>query len=235
MDGRLDVQRQHPARIELAAAGRIEFARVQRHGGAEGIGQVQHDLVEALLALLHEGAAIAEQQFQPRIVKGTAVDGRQPFTRHLHHIGIKLGQHHALHVGVLEQLLGRSAIAAANDQRRTRASEGHRGQMDHRLVVEELVPFRGHEAAVDAHGAAEQRRVQDLDVLHGRAALRQQRVCAHVEAEIVGERFQCVAALRSRCWGAHARTTRCRCGSAGLKASFSCLNSASALPELSCE
>ena len=45
------LQRQHAAGVQDAPAGGIELHRVQLHGRAEGVGQVEHDLVEALFAV----------------------------------------------------------------------------------------------------------------------------------------------------------------------------------------
>ena len=117
------MQGQHAARLQGAAAAGIKLGGVELHCRAERIGQIQHDLVEAFLALLDKGTAIAQTDLQTRIVKSTTMDLRQPRACHVDHLAVQLGQHHALHFRVLQQLLDRTAIATADHQGRTRATQ----------------------------------------------------------------------------------------------------------------
>ena len=133
----------------------IEIPCVQGHGRAERVSQIQHDLVELRLAAFNEGASIADVDFQPRIVKRAAVHTRQPFARHVDHVSIQFGQHHALHAGVAQQVVRRASVATTNDQRLAHVAMRNGGQVDHRFMVEKLVLLRCHETAIDAHGSAE--------------------------------------------------------------------------------
>ena len=63
---------------------------------------------------------------------------------------------------MLQQLFGRAAVAAADDERGARLRVADGGRVDEVLVVEELVALGGHEAAVEAEELADQGRIPDF-------------------------------------------------------------------------
>ena len=77
---------------------------------------------------------------------------------------------------MLQQLLGRSAVAAADDQRALGPRMRERGQVHEVLVIEELVVLGRHEVAVEAEQLAERHAVVDLDRLELRMELLEPRV-----------------------------------------------------------
>ena len=160
------------------------------------------------------------------------MDGGQPLARHVDDLGVQFGKYYLRHARVLEQFFCRTPVTTADDQCALWPAMGDGRQMNHRFVIEELVALGSHETAVDTHGATEQRRFDDLDLLHGRASLCQNTLGTQVKTEVGRELFDGERVLQK---GAHARTTRCRCGSAGEKACISSSNKRSALVELSLE
>lgn len=178
---------------------------------------------------MHVVQAIANVQLQPRIIKRAPMHGRQPLARHVDDVAVQLGHDDALHAGVAQQVVGRAAVAAADDECLLRLAVRDGWQMHHGFMVEKFVLLRCHEATVNAHGAAKQRRLHNFNVLHGRAPLGQQFCGAQIKTKVGRELLDGEGVGRL-----HARTTRCRWGCCGAKACITALNRCSALAELSC-
>jgi hypothetical protein len=88
---------------------------------------------------------------------------------------------------VLEELLGRPAVAAADDQRALGLRVRDRREVDEVLVIEELVLLAGHEMAVEAEQPAERLGLVHLDRLVGRAEFLVLPLGPDEEAPLVGE------------------------------------------------
>ena len=165
------VQHQGAARGQHALGAGQRSLGIQRAGGGVGVGQIHQHEVEALAAGIDIGVCIAQLQLHARIVERAAVDAAQVGARGLHHGLVQLGQHNALHAGVLEQLFCRPAIATTEDERVARCSVGDGSRVYQRLVVEKFLALAGHKAAIEAQHAAKARGVQQLHVLVARALL----------------------------------------------------------------
>ena len=105
------------------------------------------------------------------IVERAAMHGAKVLARDVDHGSVDLDERHRLDRRMLEQLLGRSAVAAADDQRALGLRMRKRCQMNEVLVIEELVAFGRHEMAVEAEQLAERHAVVDLDRLIRRTEL----------------------------------------------------------------
>jgi hypothetical protein len=183
------VQRHDASRPDNLPAGRVELLRVEGERGTRCVGQVDDDLVELLGAALDEGLAVADAHLQPRVAERAAVNRLQVLLRRFHHPLVQLGQHHALHGVVLEQLLDRAAVAAPDHQGPARGGMGDGPDVAHVLVVEELVPLGGLEHVVQPQDAAEHRRVEHLDLLEPRARIHDRRRRADEEAVVAADRL----------------------------------------------
>jgi hypothetical protein len=89
-----------------------------------------------------------------------------------------LGQHHFLDTGVFQQLGGRGAVAAPEDQRPAWIGMGQRGDVHQWLVTQEGITLAGHAASVESVQAAESGRVPHLPVLKGAVPAGQQLAAA---------------------------------------------------------
>jgi hypothetical protein len=148
-----------------------ELERVERRRRADRVVQVERDAIEALLRLAHELHAVVHQNPQLRVVEHAVVDGLEMLLRHRDHIGVDLDHRQALHRGVLERLLGRAAVAAADDEDLLRRRVRCERRVDEVLVVDELLLLGGHVEPVEAEELAVVRRVVDLHLLEARLPL----------------------------------------------------------------
>ena len=104
-----------------------------------------------------------------RVVERAAVHALQILARDVDDREVDLAQRHRLDRRVLEQLLRRAAVAAADDQRALGRGMRQRRHVDEVLVIEELVLLGRHERAVEAEQLAERHAVVHFDRLERRA------------------------------------------------------------------
>ena len=131
--------------------------------------------------------AVADAQLESRVVERAAVHALQMLARDVDDRQIDLAKRHRLDRRVLEQLLGRTAVAATDDQRALRRRMRQRGHVDEVLVIEELVLLARHELAVEAEQLAERHAVVHLDRLVRRAEALELAGAADEEAPVVGQ------------------------------------------------
>src|SRR6202163_1425995 len=111
------------------------------------------------------------------------------FACNVQHRDIDLDQSHRLYRLVLEQLLGRTAVATADDQRGLRRRMGDRRDVDQILMIEELVLFRGHQMSVETEQLSERSGVVNFDRLIRRLEAFELARRANEEAAILGQVF----------------------------------------------
>lgn len=103
----------------------------------------------------HVFQAVLHPQLQTRIVERAAMHHVKIGASELDHFLVELHQHHLLHRAVLEEFLGRTAVAAADDERRTRPRMREPRHMDEILVIDEFIGLARHRAAIKAEHAPE--------------------------------------------------------------------------------
>ena len=154
VEWRPQVQGHGTARREDAFAMREERLRVERTRERLRVGEIEQDQIEFLRGSCDEGGAILVVHLYPRVVERAVVNVPKMASRHFNNLGVDLHQRHFLHAGVFEQFFHGATVAAADDERPARRGMRDRRRMHQRLMVEEFVGLRGHEAAVNAQGAA---------------------------------------------------------------------------------
>ena len=203
---RAQMHRHDAAGVQHALAQAEEFLRIQVKRRRVGVGQVEHDQIEFLAAVLHELEAVAELDLKPRVVERALVDLAQPVAADVDHHRVQFGHHDALDARVLEDLFRRAAVAAADHQHALRVRMREQRRMRHALVIEELLAFGGHQPAVEPEQFAELVRVVDLDALVRRLHRRQLRfrrvAVAGVRIEPVEDQFVLLLAGLRHAFGA---------------------------------
>ena len=186
-DRRGDVQRHRAGRIQARGARAIEVGGVERLRRAARVGEIEHDQVVGLGRAAHEGEPVLDLEREPRIVERAAVHRAEVLARDVDDREVDLDQRHRLHRRVLEQLFGRAAVAAADDQRRLGRRMRDRREVDEILVIEELVLLRRHEVTVEPEQLPERRGVVDFDGLERRLEMLELARRADEEAGVVGQ------------------------------------------------
>ena len=107
---------------------------------------------------------------QPWVVERTVVNLGQVATRDVDNFLVELDQRHLLYRRMLKEFVGRSTVAATDDQCAAWVSLSDGWHMDKVFVVEKLITFGGHEVAVQSEQATELRGIPDLVGLKRRVA-----------------------------------------------------------------
>ena len=159
------MQRHRAGGIEAGSACPIEFGAVQRFRRSTRVGEVEHDQIVGVRGTAHESEAVLDLNRQPGIRQRSTMDLCKVLARNVEHRKIDLDQGYRLYRLILEQLLGRTAVAAANDQRGLGRGMGDRRDVDQVLMIEKLVLFGRHQMSVETKQLAERFGVVDFDRL----------------------------------------------------------------------
>ncbi len=111
----------------------------------------------------------------------------QVASRDVDHAAVDLAQRDAADRRMLEELLRRAAVAAADDQCALRRRVRERSHVHEVLVIEELVALRGHEVAVEPEQPPERGALVHLDLLELRAEALETPARTNEEAPLVRE------------------------------------------------
>ena len=127
------------ALLQRVLAGGEELRRVQHGRGADRLGGIDDDGVEALVRLGDELAPVGDDDDGALVIEGVAGDLGIVFQRGVDHLAVDLAQHRLLDGGMLQDLAQDAAVAAADDQHALGLVERHQRHVRHHLVVDELV------------------------------------------------------------------------------------------------
>jgi len=128
----------------------------------ERLGRVDHNDVEALVGSLQPTPGVLESKLDPRVVEAGAMElGEMPATG-LDHLGVDVHHQGPPDRGVPENLAERGAFTPADHHHALRGRVGQHRGVDQPLVVNELVPDRGLDPAVQGQGHAVAQGFKDL-------------------------------------------------------------------------
>src|SRR5450755_3202206 len=146
-------------------ARRFAIAARTRAGCATGDATCSAIAPVAFRGAAHEGEAVLDLYRQPRVRQRSSVNPGKIFSRDVEHGDVDLDQGHRLDRLILEQLFGRPAVAAADNQRGLGSRMGDRRDVDKILVIEELVLLRGHHVPVEPEQLSERLGIVNFDRL----------------------------------------------------------------------
>jgi len=166
-EGGFALEREDPVRSQTAAADFIKPLFEKPLGRADGIGAVDEQDIDARLGrTLDPADRVLENEPHARILLGGGKLG-EVTEGEVRHGAVDFDLDHFLDASMLHDFGERPPVPAAHDHDADRIRVGPKRRVNQHFVIDEMVAFGEHDAAVDDHEFSEVFRFIDLDLLKG--------------------------------------------------------------------